>query len=76
MKMLVQARSELLRMRRPCEEERDELFQVGCAASYGPFASLRELEAILRIYIKMFRLIEHAADIHLSADDGNAQYGP
>jgi hypothetical protein len=25
---------------------------------------------------KMVRLIEHTADIHLSADDGNAQYGP
>ncbi|MBA4096689.1 MAG: hypothetical protein C0484_07970 [Rhodospirillum sp.] len=32
--------------------------QEGCAGGYGPFASLRELEAILRIYIRMFQLIE------------------
>ena len=32
--------------------------QEGCAGGYGPFASLRELEAILRIYIEMFRLLE------------------
>jgi hypothetical protein len=30
----------------------------GCVGGYGAFTSLRELEAILRIYIEMFRLIE------------------
>ncbi len=41
--------------------EFDWLFPSGrkdAPAGHGPFASLRELEAILRIYIEMFRLIE------------------
>jgi hypothetical protein len=45
----------------------------GCIGGYGPFASLRELEAILRIYIEMFQLIEpelEAALARESADRG------
>jgi hypothetical protein len=54
----------------------DWLFPIGhegCIGGHGPFASLRELEAILRIYIEMFRLIEpelEAALVRESADRG------
>ena len=40
----------------------------GCIGGYGPFASLRELEAILRIYIEMFRLIEPELEAALVKD--------
>lgn len=45
--------------------------QEGCVGGYRSFASLHELEAILRIYIKMFQLIEpelEAALFQESAD--------
>ena len=49
----------------------DWLFPIrhlGCAGGCGPFASLRELEAILRIYIEMFRLIEPELEAALVKD--------
>jgi hypothetical protein len=42
--------------------------QEGCVGGYRSFASLPELEAILRIYIKMFQLIEPEFEAALSAD--------